>query len=312
MADFFDSIKQYFTGFPVPKTAFQLTSRYLCGIHVLPKERKVKARVYLPLQEGIVEPSFDRPNIKKSASLEERVREALAKLTPFEGRIALLIPEQCLRIFVFSFESLPPSSDEKERLVRWRIKKQMPLLPEDTRLSYSLLPSDNSPRIIAAVARESIVREYELVFEKLKVKVGEVGISTLNVLNLIDLNKEKDFILSNIEDDYISFIAVTDSRVCLYRFKPFVIYSHPDRPIVQTINSIVKEVENTVHFIEDREKKKIASLWVRFGALGDAEEVVSELRTHLSVPLRIIETPVLEGLSRTEKQIFSPLAGQIR
>lgn len=311
MADFFDRIKRYFTGFPVPKAALQLTSRHLCGIHVLPKERKVKTHVQLPLKEGVVEPSFDRPNIRDRAYLEEKVKEVLVKLSPPEGSIALLIPEQCLKMFVFSFESFPPSSGEKERLIRWRIKKQMPLIPENTRLSYSLLPSENSQKVLAAVARESIVREYEQFFEKLKLKVGVVGIPTLNVLSLIDLNKEKDFILSNIEEDYISFMAVTDAQVSLYRFKPFIIYSHPDRPVLQTIDSIVKEVENTVHFIEDREKKKIASLWVRFGALGDAEEIVSELKAHLSVPLRIIEPPALEGLSRMEKQIFSPLVGQI-
>jgi hypothetical protein len=73
----------------------------------------------------------------------------------------------------------------------------------------------------------------------------------------------------------------------------------------------VKEVENTVNFVEDREKRKIRSFWVRLGLLEE-ERILSQLQERSSLPVTGIESRLTANIGLREKKILSPLIGQIR
>lgn len=311
MANFFERIANFFTQIPFPLTAFQLTPRYLSGIHCSPKERKIKHHFILPLKAGVIEPSFDRKNIKNSFSLEEKIREGIHILHLANKDIAVLLPEFCLKVFVFSFDSLPPSPKEREKIILWRLKKQMPQFPEDARLSFEFIKQNKEEKVIIGLAKASLVREYEDLFSRLHLKVKAVSVPTLCLFNLLDWEGEADAIVANIEEDHLSLIAIINSEVSLYRLKAFAFDSRSAMPFFQKMENIVKEIENTIHFIEDREKKRINSLWVRLGFLEAEADVISQLKGRFSLPLRQIESSIAFDLNLKEKQLLSPLIGQI-
>ncbi|MBC8358223.1 MAG: hypothetical protein H8E54_04660 [Candidatus Aminicenantes bacterium] len=306
-----EKILDFFGQQPVPRSAFQLTSRYFSGIHISPNERKIINHFILPLKKGMIKPSFNKKNIEYPAMLEERIKEGLNKIHHSAHKIACLIPELSLKAFVFSFGSLPPSREEREQIIRFRVKKQIPLLPDDARFSFDLIRSNNSEKILATVARASIVKEYEDLFSRLRLKVRTVGVPTLSLLYLINREKEKDFLLVNIEEDSLSLIAIVNSEIALYRLKPFIDVARADVSRQQRIEEIVKEVENTVNFIEDRERKKIHSIWIRLGLLDTEDDIFSLLKEKLTFPLNGIETCLTSKLGLREKKILSPLIGQI-
>lgn len=304
-------ILDFFGQQPVPRSAFQLTSRYFSGIHISPKERKIKNHFILPLKKGMIKPSFNKKNIEYPAMLEERIKEGLNKIHHSNHKIACLIPELSLKAFVFSFGSLPLSRKEREQIIRFRVKKQIPLLPDDARFSFDLIRSNNSEKILATVARASVVKEYENLFSRFRLKVRTVGVPTLSLLYLINKEKEKDFLLVNIEEDSLSLIAIVNSEISLYRLKPLIASAQVNISGEQRIEEIVKEVENTVNFIEDRERKKIHSIWVRLGMLDTDNDIFSLLKEKLTFPLNGIETCLTSKINLKEKKILSPLIGQI-
>jgi Tfp pilus assembly PilM family ATPase len=311
MAQLIEKIKNFFTVHPCPPVVFQLSSSYISGISIAVKERKVKHHAILPLPAGLIEPHFDRKNLADATTLAGLIKEGLKGLHFSGERAACLIPESCLKIFVLSFESFPPSERERARLLRWRVKKQMPVLPEDARLSYEVIASSASMKVLASLARTAVLQEYEDLFGSLGLKVGVLTVPTLSLLNLVDWEGEKDFIVANFEEDSISLAAITQSEMTLYRFKPFVIERQTRIQAGQNIETVIKEIENTVHFIEDREKREIHSLWLSSSLAENQAEVISQLARRLPFSIKPIESPYLSEIPPSERATLAPLAGQI-
>lgn len=311
MAFFTDRIKNYFSRQPLPHAAFQVTSSYISGIRVSSKNGRITNHFILPLEKGVIRPSFERKNIKNPEWLEKNLKQKLGGLHIHDHKVACLLPELSIKAFVFSFGSLPSSRQEREQIIRFRIKKQIPLLPEDARFSFDVQKSKSKVKIFVAVARASIIREYEEFFSRFNLKIRTIGIPTLGLHSLLSAGKEKDFILINIEEDSLCLLAIIDSDIVLYRMKPILVSPQFSLSDDQRVENIVKEVENTVHFIEDKEEKKIQSSWVRLGVL-DESGVLARLQKNLSFPVTGIDSCLTGELSLREKKILSPLVGQIR
>jgi hypothetical protein len=311
MALFTNKIKNYFTRQLLPHSAIQLTSSYLSGIHVSSREGKIKNHFIFPLERGVIEPSFSSKNIKKPALLEKKMEQGLERLHLSDNKIACLIPELSLKAFVFSFDSLPSSREQIERIIRFRVKKQIPLLPADARFSFERISSRSSSKILVTVARSSIIQEYEDLFSKLRLRVRAVGVPTLSLYYLLNKEKERDLLLINIEEDSLSLIAGLNSEVAMYRLKPFIPGSLANGSGLDRVENIVKEVENTVNFVEDKEKKKVNSLRIRLGLLESEEGMFQQLEEKLPLPAKGIETGLALRLGSREKVMLSPLIGQI-
>ncbi len=311
MGLFLDWFKDFFTKQPFPHAAFHLTSRYVSGIRVSPKDGRIMNHFILPLEKGLIQPSFEKKNIKNPALLEKKINKELGKLHLHDHKVACLLPELSLRAFVFSFGSLPSSRPEREQVIRFRIKKQLPLLPQDARFSFDVIKSNDSMKIFVAVARALIIQEYEELFSQFNLKIRTVGVPILGLHSLLNTEKEKDLLLINIEEDSLCLTAIIDSEIVLYRMKPILSFGQDETSEVRRVENIVKEVENTVNFVEDREKRKIQSLWVRLG-LFEEEKVLSQLQERSSLPVTGIESRLTAKMGLKEKKILSPLIGQIR
>ena len=164
-------LKDFFIAHPLPHSAIQVTSSYISGIHLSAKDGKLKNYFVLPVSGGIIQPSFERPNIKDSPLLQKIITEGVAKFNIYNNGVALLLPELSQRTFVFSFDAIPLASKEREQLIRFRVKKQMPLLSEDVRISYDVLKAKKNKKIISSLARSNVVSDYENFFSGLSLKI---------------------------------------------------------------------------------------------------------------------------------------------
>jgi hypothetical protein len=302
-------LREFLTGPLCPPTIVQLSSSYVSGIHVDLKDGRAKRHSVLELPSGTLDPHFDRKNIADPAGLAAVLKEALHELQVSGKKIACLVPEACLRILVLSFESLPGSDKEREKVIRWRAKKQMAVLPEDARLSYEIVGRSSSTKILAALARIPVIREYESVFAGLGFEVGIAASPTVSLLNLVDWEHGKDLMVVNVEEDSLGLLAVTQSEPSLYRLKTFAVGEERETSFSQKVEAVIKEIENTVHFIEDREKRAIESLWFRSGLKPGRDDVLAELRASLGIEVHPLLAPAASGLSAGPSAFLAPLAG---
>ncbi len=304
------SLKEFFMAPLCPSAVIQLSSRYVSGIQVDIKERRVKHHLILDLPEGLIEPHFDRPNITDAAALGEILKGGLSKFHASGKRIACLIPEACLKVFILAFDSLPSSEREREKVILWRVKKQMPVLPEDARLSYEVKPS-SSVKVLAALGRTPVIREYESLLAGLGLEVGVLTVPTLSILNLLDWEREGDLLAVNVEDDSLTLAAVTGADLTLYRLKMFALERESIQDPSLKVETVVKEIENTAHFIEDREKRQVRSLWFRSGSKEGRRDILEALRAELHFEVHPVEVPPSFGISPEVGDFLAPLVGQI-
>jgi hypothetical protein len=311
MSSFVDKILYFFSEQPLPHSALQVSSRYISGIRVSPNERKLKHHFVLPLPEDVITSSFHKKNVKDSAALEKLVQQGVGKLHMTDHKVVFLLPELSQKTFVFAFDSMPVSQKERDQIILFRIKKQIPVLPKDTRLSYTVIKSNAKKKVLATIARSGVVEEYEEIFGRLRMKVRVVGVPSLNLFNLIDSEKDKDYMLIDLERDAFSLLAVTNSEISFYRQKPITEDFIGERASTDQLMDIVQEVENTAQFVENKEKRKIKCFWVRTGMFGSAEDILRNLEERCQCPVKAIESGLKSSLPLEEKRLLTPLLGQL-
>jgi hypothetical protein len=304
-------LKNFFIAHPLPHSAIQVTSAYVSGIQLSVKDRKLKNHFVLPVSGGIIQPSFEKANIKDTSLLQKMITEGVGKYNMYDHGLAILLPELSQRTFVFSLDTLPVTSKEREQLIRFRVKKQMPLLSEDVRISYDVLQAKENKKIITSLARSTVVCDYENFFGQLNLKIKSVGLPLLGLANLVNWNKEKDFFLINIEKDSFGLLAVTDSKPSLYRQKPLIVRQDGNY-LLERVQNIVQEIENTIQFIQDKEKRNITLIWIRFGLLEPEKELLPNLESRLDLPIENIESLVSLSLPQQDKRILAPLIGHLQ
>jgi len=100
-----------------------------------------------------------------------------------------------------------------------------------------------------------------------------------------------------------------DSGWALYRQKGVGAPGGPEAD--ERADNIVREAENTIRFLEDKEKKRIERLWVRTAVAAERPQLVDRLRDRIDLPLEPVVYEAPEAWSEAQKALLAPLVGQI-
>lgn len=292
---------------PLPDAAFELEPGRLTGLRPSGRGRAPRGRCVRPLTSGALAPSFDRPNVADAAAVRAAVDRGKDELRLGGGTVSLLIPEPCVRIFILAVEGMPAPGPERDAFLRWRVGKQMPLLPDDLRIACDAPAGAAAGRVMVSAAREAVVREYEDLFEAAGMRVGAVTVPSLSLVNLVGVRPAASGILLDIEPDCLSFLAIMDGVWTLYRQKAF----GSDLSAEARADLVVNEVENTVHFLEDRERRKVERVWVRSGSADEGPDVVSRLNGTLPLAAEVVAYDAPGDWDEGEKAALAPLMGLI-
>jgi hypothetical protein len=302
-------LKTYFTERLVPDAVFQVAPGHLSGIRVSRNDGSVKGGFVQPFADRPVAASFDRPNVTAPAVLEEALALGQKSLRLSSGTVGLLIPEPSVRVFVLAVDSFPGPRREREAFLRWRIAKQMPLIPEDARLDYAVTPGRGARKVIAVMARRAVVREYEALFEKAGLKPVLVTAPSLALVNLVRNEGGASGVLFNIEDETLTVLALAGGGWTLYRQKDIGRPGAAAAP--ERVENIVREAENTVRFLEDRDKTRVENLWLRCASIVELPDLQARLRDRIGRPVQPLDYRAPDAWAEAHKAILAPLVGQI-
>lgn len=302
-------LKIHFTERLLPDAVFQVAPGYLSGIRVSRNDGAVKGGFVLPLRERPVSPSFDRPNVTDPAALEEAIAQGKRNLRLASGTAAVLIPEPSVRVFVLSVDSFPNSGKERDTFLRWRIGKQMPLIPEDARIDYAATPGRGARKVIVAMARQVVVWEYEALFEKAGLKPVVVSVPTLALVNMVRRKAPGAGLLLNLEDESLTLLATADPGWTLYRQKD--VGSPGENGIEEWADNIVREAENTLRFLEDKENAGIGRIWLRTSIAAERPALLERLKERIALPIEPVAYDAPEVWTETHKAVLAPLMGQV-
>ncbi len=287
----------------VPAAAFHLAPGYLGGVRCAPKTNSVKNSVFRTLPAGLVEPSFDKPNFPQPETLSSLLKEFVRRLGAPEGPVALLLPETCFKTALLDFEALPMAPAEGEKIIRWRLAKSLPLSMTDLRLSYAVHRTAGRVKAFCVLAMESVVGEYEQVFGRAGLNIRMIGLPTVALLGCLPKNGSSNFLIVNVENEYFATLAVLEGEPALFRVKPLT----PGMGWAEA----AEETAITIRYLEDREKKRVDTVWLRPAAAGDVKTGTALIQKSADCAVKILPGDAPSGIAPEDKIPLAPLLGEL-
>lgn len=229
------------------------------------------------LPEGAVTPSATQPNVADREAVRGAIHGVLSRVPKQGPDVALLLPDPSIRVFILPFDTFPRRADEALPLLRWRLKKSLPFSADEATLSWMRQSSrDGKVDIVAAVARQKIVKEYESLLEEEGLLAGVVQSSTLATLPV--LNQRAPTLLARLSGRNLTTVIVRGETMCVYRSTELGMDAQGLKP-----QAIFDEVFPAVAFYQDTWGGKVEQMCVAGFGVGE-EELRDALSRELGCP----------------------------
>jgi len=136
---------------------------------------KLRRAATFNIDESLVRPSFDEPNIENKAQLGAVLNDLAASAGLLkQKRWSLSLPEASARTLVLTIESQLQSASELQDVLRWKIERGFGAPMEELSISRDRLQKDaqGRDRFLVIAVRKPILAEYEAVLDSLSWRAG--------------------------------------------------------------------------------------------------------------------------------------------
>lgn len=245
------SLAHLFTD-PPPTHAFELSERGIAFASVAdPRDTG-----FAPFDPGVLLVSPVHDNIQQPAMVLERIRNSMPPNGHRKRRAALILPDYSARVAVLDFDAFPDDHEERQALLRFRMKKSVPFDVDSAVVSFAVQPrrreaGDTKVEVLVAVVSAEIVVRYEAPFRTLGFHPGLVTTSAISALNLIE--PDGITMLVKLGGHILSVLVLNGSAIKLAR----CVELDDDRP--EEIESVLHP---TVAYIEDQLKASPKHIWL--------------------------------------------------
>ena len=147
------------------------------------KEMQILQAKSYPLRDDVFATGVVTPELRNEAMLADTIRRLKLETGRWD-KLSLLLPDSWFRMNIIELQSLPERANEAAEVIRWSLRRTMPIDPSELRLSYEVL-SRTPPRILAVSAVEATISAIERLFEAAGIEVILIEPAGLNVWNAI-------------------------------------------------------------------------------------------------------------------------------
>jgi type IV pilus assembly protein PilM len=173
--------------------------------------RLVQAKPYRLAAETFT-PSMVTPILANESALAETLRR-LRNETGRWDKVSLLLPDSWFRINIVDLPSLPGNESEALDVVRWSLKRTLPIAPEQLRVTYSVLSREGSAaKVLVLSALEATIAGLEKVFAGAGLEVVLIEPLGLNIWNAIAVREPE-----TTADRLFLYVRDTDFTTAVFR-----------------------------------------------------------------------------------------------
>lgn len=275
-----DSLKALFQD-PPPEFVFEISAS---GI-AMSRTRPPAVVQWADLPAGALEPSPVKDNMIDTAAFAQAVAR-LVPATSKRGRrgAALILPDNAVRLAVLDFETLPEKHEEREALIRFRLKKTLPFDVDEAALSWHLQVGgkEKGSKVVAVVTPAEIVIRYETAFRMAGLHPGMVTCTPLALMDLLPTNGY--FLVAHKTDGALTVLAMRDGILILARTLELV----PNT--ADPLDEISTDLYPTLVYLEDQAGGRPERLLLLgFGEESDAAS--TQLSIELDIPVDSLDEP---------------------
>ncbi len=142
----------------------------------------LQAKSYV-LRDDVFVPGVVTPQLQNEAVLAEVLRRMKLETGKWD-KVSILLPDSWFRMNIIELQALPERAHEAAEVIRWSLRRTMPIDPAALRMSYEVL-SRTPPRILAVTAVEATIAAIERLFEAAGIEVILIEPAGLNIWNAV-------------------------------------------------------------------------------------------------------------------------------
>ncbi len=201
--------------------------------------------------------SFRKNNIINPDLFIETINSVMKTGDSKNTCIGLSIPNEVLRTSIQRFDELPESGSEIEKMILWSLEKSISSYSEDIKISYHRLGKDrdNKENLFVTFGLRNVIREYEMILQKIKINAEIVRPSYVNQFNFYKNKLPSSGIIAylGLFENYFAFFVFEDAMLKFY---------HGTKKGFSNLN-FVQDVDMIMrHYINIHPDKEIKKLYV--------------------------------------------------
>ena len=209
------------------------------------------------------------PQIANEAALAEPLRRLRAETGKWE-KVSLLLPDSWFRINIVELPSLPERDADAMDVVRWSLKKTLPIPPEQLRLTFSVLSrGTQGAKVLVISALEATLSGIERVFAANGFEIVLIEPMGLNIWNAIAVREGE-----TTADRLFIHLRDTDFTTAVFRGpQPLFIRSRN----LSAERTIDQEIRLSANYLRDAlQVESFANCWVAGERGADVHDVLAE------------------------------------
>lgn len=180
---------------------------------------------------------------------EEALADVLRRMRMETGKwdkVSLLLPDSWFRINIIELASLPDRTNEADQIIRWSLKRTIPLDPSLLRVAWTVLAKAPQVRVLAVTAVEKTLAAIERVFASAGIEAVLIEPSGLNIWNAVAVREP-----ATTRDRVFMYVRDTDFTTAVFRgTQPLFVRSRnlgPERTLEQEIRLSANYIRDTFH-----------------------------------------------------------------
>ena len=264
----------------MPRWACELTSSHVIVVETSPDRQHVVSQAAVPLPLGALTGDLKAANILDQAVVQDAIKRALSAAGFSGSELALVVPDDAVRITILQVDSLPSKHTERQEYFRWKLRKSVPFNVESARVAYQELGRNGTVELLVALMPLAVTEGYERMMESIGLHAGILSPSTSAALNLID-SSEGDILFVKVSPQSVTTSILVDGRLRFYRKLPS--------------QSVYDAVYPTYMYYQDKLEGQGPRDLVLCGRPTNSEEE-REVADKLAVPVRRLHSSELDDL----------------
>lgn len=209
------------------------------------------------------------PQVANEAALAETLRRLRMETGKWD-KVSILLPDSWFRINIVELPSLPERDSDAMDVVRWSLKKTLPIPPEQLRIAYSVLSRvANSAKVLVLSALEATLGTIERVFSAAGFEVVLIEPMGLNIWNAIAVRQGEAT-----GDRLFFYLRATEFTTAVFRgAQPLFIRSRN----LGSERTLAQEIRLSANYLRDSlNVESFANCWVAGEHAEDVHGVLAE------------------------------------
>jgi type IV pilus assembly protein PilM len=239
---------------PRPKIACEISADRVLAGRIAEKGGFLDACAARELAPGSVVPDLTELNLRQPEAVRKAINDAIGGIAGRVRDVIAVIPDAAVRVVLLDFDTLPPNAEEADRVVRFRLKKSLPFDVDKAKVSYHTQTALGGLRLVAAVALNSVIEDYESAFRDAGYSAGLVLPSMLAALGAAEADRPT--LVLKVDARTTSLAILDSGQLLLFRTL------ENTRGVTITGEQLAEEVYPSVVFFQDTYHTNIERIYV--------------------------------------------------